>query len=250
MRVLLVHGVPDTPALWSPLVKALGLPAESVLRPALPGFGTVPPAGFRPTKEAYAEWLVGVAQAAAEDGPVHIFGHDWGALLTLRAASLRPDLFASWAVSNAVIDRQYSGHTLARLWATPLVGELVMAGMRERPLAPALDGQGLPVTLANHEAAQVDAVMKRCILGLYRSARGLRFRGDWEDDLARLPPRGLIIWGENDPYVPIGTAERFARRWQYPLHVVHDAGHWAVAERAPEIAAQLSQFWPQNPPSP
>ncbi len=245
MRVLLVHGVPDTPAMWSPLVEALGLEEGEVIRPALPGFGTGTPAGFHPSKEAYADWLVSQAEAAAREGPVHVFGHDWGALLTLRAASLRPDLFASWAVSNALIDSQYSGHLLARLWATPIVGELVMAGMREAALARALADQGLPETMARHEAAQMDATMKRCILGLYRSARGLRFRGDWEADLEKLPARGLIIWGEDDPYVPVATAERFARRWNYPLHVEHGAGHWAVVERAPALAEQLRAFWQQ-----
>lgn len=245
MRVLLVHGVPDTPAMWSPLIEALDLPEGEVLRPALPGFGTATPAGFRPTKEHYADWLISEAETAAADGPLHIFGHDWGALLTLRAASLRPDLFASWSVSNALIDSQYRGHTMAKLWATPLVGELVMAGMRAPALARALTEQGLPEPLARHEAAQMDAVMKRSILGLYRSARGLRFRGEWEDDLANLPSRGLVIWGEDDPYVPLATAERFAQRWNYPLHVEHGAGHWAVVERAPAIAEQLRAFWRQ-----
>ncbi|NBC21120.1 MAG: alpha/beta fold hydrolase [Alphaproteobacteria bacterium] len=250
MRVLFVHGVPDTPAMWSALIEALALPDEAVLRPALPGFGTAPPAGFRPTKEAYVDWLIDQAQAAGDAGPLHLVGHDWGALLVLRAASLRPDLFASWAVSNALIDGQYRGHMMARLWATPLVGELVMAGMREGALARALADQGLPEALARHEAAQMDATMKRCILGLYRSARGLRLGGDWESGLENLPPRGLILWGEEDPYVPIATAERFSRRWNYPLHVEHGAGHWAVVERAEEMAEQLRGFWRPAPPSP
>ena len=86
--ILFVHGVPDTPALWNPLIAALGLKPGDYLAPALPGFGTEKPAGFRSTKDEYAAWLV--AQMEAAGGPVHIVGHDWGALLTLRAASLRP----------------------------------------------------------------------------------------------------------------------------------------------------------------
>ncbi len=244
MKVLFVHGVPDTPAVWSPLIAVLDLGESQVLCPALPGFGAPVPASFRATKEAYATWLIGEAERAASSGErVHIVGHDWGALLTLRAASLRPDLFASWAVSNALIDSEYSGHRLARLWAIPIVGELVMLGMRQSALARALQDQGLPAALAEHEAAQMDAVMKRCILKLYRSARGLRFRGDWEDDLRHLPERGLVVWGETDPYVPLAVAERFTRRWNHPLHVEHGAGHWAIVERADSIARQLNALW-------
>ena len=36
---IFVHGVPDTPAMWQPLVQALGADASDILLPALPGFG-------------------------------------------------------------------------------------------------------------------------------------------------------------------------------------------------------------------
>ena len=90
---LFIHGVPDTPHLWEPLVAALGLQEQDYLAPALPGFGCPRPDGFSATKDAYADWLVGQMEAAG--GNVDIVGHDWGALLTLRAASLRPDLVRS-----------------------------------------------------------------------------------------------------------------------------------------------------------
>ena len=83
--ILFVHGVPDTPFLWQPLIKALALKPDQWIAPALPGFGCPVPDGFKCTKDAYADWLIGQMEAVGE--PVNIVGHDWGALLTLRACS-------------------------------------------------------------------------------------------------------------------------------------------------------------------
>ena len=128
--IVLVHGVPDTPHLWQRLIASLQLEEADYFAPALPGFGSDWPDGFTPTKDNYADWLVSQIIDAGGGAPVDIVGHDWGALLTLRAASLRPDLIRSWCVTNAVIDPAYRGHRVARMWATPLLGELVMLGMR------------------------------------------------------------------------------------------------------------------------
>jgi len=240
--ILFVHGVPDTPFLWGPLVKALGLKPDQWMAPALPGFGCPVPPGFTRTKDTYADWLI--AQMEAVGQPVNIVGHDWGALLTLRACSLRPDLVESWCVTNAVIDSKYSGHRMARMWATPLLGELVMTGMRdETKLQAALVESGMPPAMAAHEAPLVDKTMRQSILKLYRSARGLRISGDWEDDLADLPAKGQLYWGENDPFVGLSVAQRFAKRWDAPLHVEHGAGHWACAEHPGSFALVLKEFW-------
>lgn len=240
--IFFVHGVPDTPLLWEPLIGALGLGADDYLAPALPGFGTEKPPAFRSTKDEYAAWLITQMEAAGE--PLHIVGHDWGALLTLRVASLRPDLIKSWCVTNAVIDPDYSGHRTARMWATPLLGEFVMLNMRNKPrLVEALVSGGMPRALAKAEVPHVDKAMRQSILRLYRSAIGLRFSGHWVDDLANLPEHGQLFWGEKDPYVDLSVAERFARRHGTSLHVERGVGHWACHERAEEFAGVLNALW-------
>lgn len=240
--ILFVHGVPDTAILWDPLIAALGLKPDSYRALSLPGFGNPVPAGFSCTKDAYAAWLVQQMEAAGE--PVHIVGHDWGALLVLRAASLRPDLVSSWCVTNALIDKEYSGHRTARMWATPLLGELVMLGMRNKArLEAGLIEGGMPASLAKAEVPHIDKTMRQSILKLYRSALGLNFRGAWVDDLANLPKRGQLFWGETDPFVDISVAERFSKMWGTPLHVARGAGHWACHERAPEFAGLLAAHW-------
>ena len=240
--ILFIHGVPDTPHLWEPLISRLGLEAHTYRTPALPGFGTARPAGFSASKDDYAEWLI--QEMSAQEGPVDLVGHDWGALLCLRAASLRPDLVRTWCVTNAVIDPQYSGHRTARLWATPLIGELVMLGMRDPDrLRKGLIAGGMPAELAQLEVPLVDREMRESILRLYRSAIGLRFSGHWVADLARLPRRGQLFWGETDPFVDVAVARRFSRQHDIPLHIEPGAGHWACYERAAEFASVLNRLW-------
>ena len=240
--IVFVHGVPDTPALWRPLISALGLGPGAFLAPALPGFGRPIPHAFSGTKDAYVTWLIGEVQKVG--GPVDLVGHDWGALLVLRAACLRPDLVSSWCVTNAVIDAEYRGHRTARAWATPLLGELTMLAMRDAArLKKGLISGGMPVSLAQEEVPHIDKAMRQSILKLYRSADGLRFRGDWVDDLVGLPARGQLFWGEDDTYVDVSVAERFARQRGFPLHVEKGAGHWACHERADQFADVLAAHW-------
>jgi pimeloyl-ACP methyl ester carboxylesterase len=242
---LFLHGVPDSPTIWRPLLAALDLDDVPVAVPALPGFTGPLPAGFPATKEAYADWAEGEAEALfAAHGPIDIVGHDWGALIAQRVAMLRPDLIRSWAVSNAVIDPDYRGHRIARIWNTPILGEIFMALSKPAALAKGLAEQGMPADIAAEEAAQwANKDKRRAILRLYRSAKGLSFEHDWARDIGRLPANGALIWGANDPYVELAVAERFAARTGTPLTVIDGAGHWAIAERAGEVAAALTRFW-------
>ena len=79
---VLVHGLPETAAIWRPLQERLG--RESVAL-ALPGFGTPLPPGFSPTKDAYAAWLAD--ELSRLPGPVDLVGHDIGALISMRVAT-------------------------------------------------------------------------------------------------------------------------------------------------------------------
>ena len=239
---LFIHGVPDTPAMWRPLLDALGPDAGEVLTPALPGFTGPVPKGFDCTKEAYAGWLVDYIEThLPASGQVDLVGHDWGALLVARAASLRPDLVRSWAVANAVPEETYKWHRTARIWQTPLLGEAFMRVTSRKRMAAALISAGMPADLAREEAAHWTPTMRRSILSLYRSARHVA--DEWTSALDRLPERGLIFWGDDDPFVPVEIAERFSSRTGIPLHRQRNTGHWSVVERSGEFSVLLTRLW-------
>src|SRR3546814_18241496 len=145
-------------------------------------------------KESYADWAVGEAEAlAVQHGPIDIVGHDWGALIAQRVAMLRPDLIRSWAVSNAVIDPDYRGHRIARIWNTPLLGEIFMALSRPAALARGLAAQGVPAALAAEEARHCATKdNRRPIQRLSHSAHGLPFSPARAPHLDRLPRPGPL----------------------------------------------------------
>lgn len=242
---LFLHGVPDSPAIWRPLLAALDLGDTPVAVPALPGFTAPLPAGFPATKEAYADWAIEQVEALfAAHGPIDIVGHDWGALIAQRVAMLRPDLLRSWSISNAVIDPDYRGHRVARIWNTPILGEIFMALSKPAKLAEGLAAQGMPADIAREEAEQWrNKDKRRAILKLYRSAKGLSFEHDWARDIGKLPAQGALIWGADDPYVQLSVAQRFSANTGIPLTVIDGAGHWAMAERPAEVAVALHRFW-------
>src|SRR2546422_8592058 len=55
MTVVLVHGNPETDAIWGPLVEALA--RTDVVRLSPPGFGAPLPDSFPTTYLAYRDWL-------------------------------------------------------------------------------------------------------------------------------------------------------------------------------------------------
>jgi pimeloyl-ACP methyl ester carboxylesterase len=237
MPAVLVHGVPDTHRLWDKMRAHLA--RRDVVAPDLPGFGAPTPAGFVPTKESYVDWLVGEIERAGE--PVDLVGHDWGSLLVQRVVSLRPDLIRTWACGNGPIDREYVWHDLAQQWQTPGVGEAIMEVMGGDAMVDGLVGGGVPAADAPGVVAHIDARMKECILGLYRSA--VRVGAEWEEDVARITRPGLVLWGRDDPYVAPRFAERLAARVHGELHFFDGCGHFWPHERPAEAAAVLERFW-------
>src|SRR5512141_1277055 len=92
MTALFVHGVPETPSVWAPLIAELGRVDVATLQ--LPGFGCPIPDGFEPTMYRYAEWLASELQGFEQ---VDLVVHDWGAILALRVLADQPANVRSWA---------------------------------------------------------------------------------------------------------------------------------------------------------
>ena len=237
MPAVFVHGVPDTAAMWTPLLAELA--RDDVITLSLPGFGTPVPAGFGATKDEYAEW---VAERVAEiDEPVDLVGHDWGSLLTQRVALTRPELLRSFVMSDGAVADNFTWHDLALQWQTPGTGEQIMELMTGDAIVLALRDADHPDP--EGAATAIDDTMKSCTLSLYRSA--IDIVGAWVPQ-GRAARPGLVLWGANDPYGPPAYGERIAEAMGAEL-VVLDAGHWAPAQRPRETVAALEAFWADIP---
>ncbi|MGH7353519.1 MAG: alpha/beta fold hydrolase [Candidatus Rokuibacteriota bacterium] len=236
MPAVFVHGVPDTERVWSHVVSRLG--RADVVTLSLPGFGCAAPDGFAATKEAYVDWLLDAL--ASLTGPIDLVGHDWGALLVVRAVSLRPGLARTWAAGGAPLDPEYVWHQAARAWQTPEVGERVMEQMTPDALRRALIVAGVPEADAAESSRHVDATMKRCILALYRSA--IHAGREWHADLSRVAAQGLVLWGTSDPYAEPRFGRRLAeltgaRFGELPC------SHWWPLERPDDVVRELRRLW-------
>jgi pimeloyl-ACP methyl ester carboxylesterase len=237
MPAVFVHGVPDTHRVWHAVVGRLR--RRDVATLSLPGFGRVLPAGFDCTKEAYADWLL--AELRRIDGPIDLIGHDWGGLLVVRAVSLEPTLVRTWTAGGAPLDPAYEWHKAAQLWQTPGVGEQVMERLTPDALTAALVAAAVPAADAARAAERFDATMKRSILALYRSA--VRVGAEWEADLQRAPARGLLLWGEKDPYAAPVFGRRLAERTRARFVELAGCGHWWQLERPDDVAKELEGHW-------
>jgi pimeloyl-ACP methyl ester carboxylesterase len=112
--VVLVHGVPETAAVWDLLVEHLNELGETdVRRLSPPGFGSPVPEAFVATMDGYRDWLIGELGSIGQ--PIDLVGHDWGGGHVLNVAMARPDLMRSW-VSDipGVFDPEYVWHDLAQ----------------------------------------------------------------------------------------------------------------------------------------
>jgi pimeloyl-ACP methyl ester carboxylesterase len=231
---VLVHGAPDTPEMWDPLVACLS--RDDIVRVPLPGFGVPVPPGFKSTKDEYAEWLAGEVAAVGE--PVDLVGHDWGSLLTQRVATTRPELVRTYVLSDGAVSSEFRWHELAKQWQAPGVGEEIVELMTPDAALLALREAGHPAPEA--AAAHVDTTMTAAVLALYRSA--VDIAAEWTPPPATDGPPALVLWGAHDPYGPPSYG-RAAAELAHGRYVELDAGHWAIVERPAEAAAALEPFW-------
>jgi pimeloyl-ACP methyl ester carboxylesterase len=238
MPALLIHGNPDSALLWDRVRENLGDYGDKIAAADLPGFAHPAPEGFACTKEGYVEWIV--ERLDELGGGVDLVGHDWGSLLVQRVASERPDLLSSVACGGAAIDAEYPWHPLAQVWQTPGEGERYMEEeLTDEFGISHLIENGVPPEDARRNI-WLTPYGKATILELYRSA--VHIGAEWQPDLERLAVPAMVIWGRNDPYVPLMYGERLAERMKAEL-VVLECGHWWPFEQPAETAQALLRLW-------
>lgn len=248
MTVVLLHGNPETPVIWQPLLAELG--RTDVVTPQLPGFGCPVPEGFGATKEEYVAWLVGVVeQIVAEHGPVDFVGHDWGGGIGMRAVALHPELFRTWACDVlGLFHPDYVWHDFAQIWQSP-AGEEYFETQLATPAEERIalyEMIGIPRATGEQLVAVADEVMSASILALYRSAAqpAMKEWGEAIGPAGTLP--GLAVIAPNDPFVrgeDLGA--EVADRLGATCHVLAGQGHWWMLGDPVAGAAMLREFWAQ-----
>lgn len=245
---IFVHGNPETPIVWGPLLDALAS-ADATFTPHLPGFGRPAPEGFAATKDDYVAWLESEVETIAhKHGPVDLVGHDWGGELVIEVADRRPDLIHSWA-SDVVglLHPDYVWHDFAQVWQTPGAGEEMIESMIRMPRPDriaSMNAMGMPSPVADRLIDTFDAEFGRCVLALYRSAAQpvLAERGATLADIASRP--GLAIYATEDPFgrSTLMTGEMAARTGA-SVGTLDGMGHWWMLQDPQRGARLLTDYW-------
>jgi pimeloyl-ACP methyl ester carboxylesterase len=241
--VVFLHGNPGSADDWARLVGAVGEAGRRAVAFDLPDFGeTVAPDGFEHTAPGYAIF-VGEALDALGIERVHLVLHDFGGPIGLIWAAMNADALASVTLIDTGILPGYKWHRLARIWRTPVLGEVFQATATRgafRRLLNRNEPRGLPREFVEEMYDHYDRRTRRAVLKLYRDTDDPGSAGVAFAEL--MAPRdipALVVWGEHDAYLSAEYATR--QREAFPsaqVHVLPASGHWPFAD-APETVERL-----------
>jgi len=244
--VVFVHGNPGSARDWEYLVRRVGAFARAVAFD-MPGFGQADkPRDFEQNVPGHARFL---EQAFSELGieRVHLVLHDLGGPWGLEWARTHVGRFASAVLFNTGALLDYRWHRVARLWQTPVLGELFMA-TTNRPAFRFLTNRSqkreLPREFLDAMYDGFGGDTRRAVLRHYRAEAdpkpGARRQAD---DLRPHDRPALVLWGPHDPYLGIELAE--AQKQVFPsarIVVLDDSGHWPFIDNPEAVAAHVLPF--------
>jgi pimeloyl-ACP methyl ester carboxylesterase len=244
--VVFIHGNPGSSRDFDQLVSATGQFARAVAFD-MPGLGHADDRSGGPyTTDGAAHFIdgmlaqLGITQA---DMVLHDFGGPWG----LQWATQHPDRLKSVVLIDTGVLIGYVGHPAALEWHTPIVGELNMATTTRQTFDASLQAQNpklLPWDFVNRMYDDYDRSTRCADLHYYRDISNPDALGRSQAAvLSKRPRPALVVWGQEDPYVPFTLAQ--TQKQAFPgadVHIVQDAGHWPFVDQAQTVQGLVIPF--------
>jgi haloalkane dehalogenase len=241
--LLCLHGYPESSHMWGPVVARARLAGWRALAPDLPGYGDSepdPPHTWTRMVEA-----VDAFHAAHAGGPVVLCVHDWGGLIGLRWACDHPEKVRALVISATGFFADGKWHGMAEVLRTPGEGEKAVDGLTRESFGQLLASVSTAMSaqaLDHYFKAYGDETRRRGQLELYRSGDFARLE-PYRDCLAALGVPALLLFGADDPFVPVAAAYRLRREMpQARMEILEGVGHFLfddVPERAAGIVVQF-----------
>ncbi|MEN6643145.1 MAG: alpha/beta hydrolase [Armatimonadia bacterium] len=241
--LVFIHGFGERLQIWQPIQQALAGRYPSVSLD-LWGFGAAPrPEGITPRD--WVTEVMGLLDALGIDRAIFI-GHSLGARVSLMCARAHPDRIAGLVLCDADWGQAPHGYVLVSMLArTPLLPRIVR-GIRTR---------------RDHLERLVDMVwtpnfvLNECDLqALHQPLRVKGTEACWRS-LASAPPLrdvrrlaedvkapSLVIWGADDPVVPLWAGQKLACKLHAELKVLPNCGHFSPEEYPAQVTQWIEEF--------
>ena len=241
--MLLIHGFPQSSYMWVPVLEALAEDGRRAIAPDLAGYGDSPP-DPPGTWERHVAALEEFRQGLGLER-VALGVHDWGGLIGLRWACDHPGTVSALILSNTGFFSNAQWHDLARALRTPGQGERLLDNLTKDAFATMIRDIGGRMT-----AEAVDEYWKtftsplgrQGMLELYRSGDLEQLR-PYEGQLREMDVPALMLWGANDPTVPVAGAYRFEQEIaDSKVVILDDVSHFLYDDEPERCAREVVAF--------
>ncbi len=243
--VVLLHGFPQLNSSWDQVVPLLHAQGLRTLAPNQRGYS--PGARPRGRRSYRSSELVEDVLALADltGGPVHLVGHDWGAVVAWGTAVLAPEKVRSLtAVSvphpGALMVAMPRGQALDSWYMAffnlPWLPEQIMSSPRTGDWFLRRSGM-TPAMIADYRRDIVDGGALRGGLGWYRA---MAF-SDPQVTRTHVQLPTTYVWSDGDAFLGRAGAllcERYVDG-PYTFEVIQGASHWIPDERPEELASAI-----------
>lgn len=244
--VVFVHGNPGSADDWTDLMQHLPGDMRAVSLD-MPGFGKADkPSSYPYSVEGGAAFL-GEAMKQLGISRAHLVLHDFGGPWGLMWAAMSPLSVGSLTLINTGVLLGFRWHSMARIWRTPILGELQMRLMHRKGFKWALrkgSPLGLPDAFLDRMYDDLDKGTRAAILKLYRATSEPAERAEMLAKLLR-PHRWptLVVWGKADPYLPASLAERQKEVFECAeLVILPQSGHFPFADDPDKVRQAVVPF--------
>lgn len=249
--LFLIHGFLSSTFVWSRVFLELAAAGFRVIAPDLIGYGySAKPRNFDYSIESQAKMLAGLLERLGGNG-ANLVGSSYGGAVAATVALDQAEFVRKLILVGAVSNNEPKRFMMMRLVRTPLVGDIVsplLAGSRRLLRARMkrvydrhqtsldefrVDARFLPLRAAGTHRAIIRTVRNWDAERIQREAR-----------LIKQPT--LLIWGDNDPDVPLRDGEELQQQIESSrLLVFRDCGHHPQEEYPASFTEAVLDFCQQ-----
>jgi pimeloyl-ACP methyl ester carboxylesterase len=247
--LLLIHGFTASNFVWNDVLLPIAEAGFRVIAPDLVGFGfSGKPKEGEYTIDSQARMILGLMDHLGIESAT-LVGSSYGGAVAATCALDYEERVERLVLVDAVINNHVKRRTLLRLAASPVIGDLIsplMIGSRRlvhsqmrKGYAPENMHLFDESRMTSHHRPLLAASTQRAVLKSLRRWQAERI----ERDAHHIKQPTLLIWGENDPEIPLAHGLRlFERIASSRLIVFRRCGHMPMEEYPREFTELVVDF--------